>query len=429
MSTIVVTKLPAVVVQPSETVTTAGKAILSMFGKPLITLPSTVLYVFDHPIHEPVETVRKGFSQALFHYYPLAGRLACDDNNDIHIDCTGEGVTFVAASADCTIKELMIMCDRKDAVPVQEQLAEDYPMESCSHGDPLVMMQVTSFRCGGFVVGVTWNHGVADGFGIGRFVQTVGELARGLPTPSVIPVLPLQSSVLQVVPPPCTLAVYQAVFQFPPSQLVGSNITIPAGLVHRIRFGGRRDGRPPSCTLFEAVAAVLWRCRTRVVMSDPEAPAIIVFTANSRKHMGIDDGYYGNCTTIHMAIEKSSVVANACIMDLVGLINRAKEQIPEHFKNGGNDTTMAMLQAIEGFSGGRAGYENVLSITSWRNIGFEDADFGSGKTARVMTYVRALLVPHCVVCLPCKWEQGARVMSRCVTAQHADALLQEITTL
>uniref|UniRef100_A0A0D9WX91 Uncharacterized protein n=1 Tax=Leersia perrieri TaxID=77586 RepID=A0A0D9WX91_9ORYZ len=418
MSSIVVTKSPAVVVRPSETVTTAGKAILSHFDKPLITLPSTVLFVFDHPIDKPAETVRRALSQALVHYYPLAGRLAGDDD-DVHINCTGEGVTFVAASANCTVKEQMIMCDHdyhKDAAMsaaglVKELLAEGYPMKGCDRGDPLVMMQVTSFRCGGFIVGVTWNHGVAD------------DRWRARPWAAnpirVVPVLPLQSDD-QLVPPPCTFAAYQALFQFPPSHFPGSNITIPAGLIDRIRFG------EPSCTLFEAVTTVLWQCRTRVVMSDPEAPAMIVFTVNSRKQMGIDDGYYGNCITLHTAIEKSGVVANACIMDLVGMIKRAKKQIPEHFKNGDNDTTMA----IRDFSGGRAGsgYQNALLISCWRNISFEDVDFGSGKTAKVMTHMLRML-PECVVCMPCKLEQGAKVMSACVTAQHVDAFLQEISTV
>uniref|UniRef100_A0A0E0JGX4 Uncharacterized protein n=1 Tax=Oryza punctata TaxID=4537 RepID=A0A0E0JGX4_ORYPU len=44
---------------------------------------------------------------------------------------------------------------------------------------------VTEFACGGFVLRVMWNHGVADSCGLAQFLRTVGELVRGLPSPSV----------------------------------------------------------------------------------------------------------------------------------------------------------------------------------------------------------------------------------------------------
>jgi len=41
-----------------------------------------------------------------------------------------------------------------------------------------MLVQVTAFSFGGFVVGVTWNHGVGDTMGIAQFLQAVGEMAR-----------------------------------------------------------------------------------------------------------------------------------------------------------------------------------------------------------------------------------------------------------
>uniref|UniRef100_A0A0D9WXB6 Uncharacterized protein n=1 Tax=Leersia perrieri TaxID=77586 RepID=A0A0D9WXB6_9ORYZ len=429
MSTVVVSKSPSVVVQPSETVTWAGKkGILSPADKALITLPSTVLYAFEQPIHEPVESIRRGLSQALVHYYPMAGRLAGGDD-DLHIDCNGEGVAFTGASANCTIKELMSAVDesqQKSMMPLLEELV--YSMERFTRADPFVLMQVTTFRCGGTIVGVTWDHGVADGFGIARFMQAVGELARGLPTPSALPVCFKYNNDQhhqQPVPviPPYTMAVRQVISEVPPaSDLGASSITLPASLISRIRRGG--------CSLFEAVAAVLWRCRTRIVMSDPETPAVLIFSANTRRYMGLDESYYGNCFTQPIAVEKSGVVAHSGdIMDVVAIIRRAKEQVPEHFKENG-DVVAGMLQAI-GDLRGQVGYHNAFGITSWRNIGFEDADFGCGTPARVLTYALNLFTPVCVLCPQTSGDQhgACRVISWCVTPQHADAFHQEIATL
>jgi hypothetical protein len=39
-------------------------------------------------------------------------------------------------------------------------------------------VQVTTFACGGFVVGFRFSHAVADGLGVTKFMGAVGELAR-----------------------------------------------------------------------------------------------------------------------------------------------------------------------------------------------------------------------------------------------------------
>ncbi|XP_006661615.1 acyl transferase 15-like [Oryza brachyantha] len=419
---IVVSKSPSEVVRPSEPVTTGTRKInLSSFDKPLAIAPMVVLQVFEHPIQNPVETIRRALSQALVDYYPIAGRLAVDDD-DVHIDCTGEGVTFVAASANCTIKELMRDIDEQTPDPataVLRKLVVDYPAMGFAHGDPVVLMQVTAFSCGGFVVGVTWNHGVADGFGIAQFLQAVGEVARGLPAPTIIPAR--WDEATQAVSPSSLMSAKHIIpGVIHPLSLTLHNITIPSRLINSIRGS--------SCTVFEAVAAALWQCRTRVVMSDPEAPTMLFMVVNSRKYMGVRDGYYGNCTTVHMAMAKSSEVANSNIVNVVRIIRRAKEQIAEKMKKG--EMLPGVIGELSENMNMVARYESALVLTSWRNIGFEDVDFGGGGTTRVMTvYQPTVLWPMCVVCLPCKWESGASVLSSCVTDHHADAFLREIATL
>ena len=51
--------------------------------------------------------------------------------------------------------------------------------------------------------------------------------------------------------------------------------------------------------------AVLWQCRTRAVMSDPDTPAPLIFAANVRKHAGAKRGYYGNCITSAVVVRRA----------------------------------------------------------------------------------------------------------------------------
>uniref|UniRef100_A0A0D3HAI4 Uncharacterized protein n=1 Tax=Oryza barthii TaxID=65489 RepID=A0A0D3HAI4_9ORYZ len=441
---IVVSKSAPVVVRPTlpPVKTSGSKIVLSPMDKFSAMTPTTVLLAFDHPIihiHEGIrssciqmqataEYIKRGLAQALVHYYPFAGRISCDDDGgDFYIDCTGEelGATFAAASADCTMAELTRVIDNQptDAeTAVVQQLAFNCTPDDDHLPHCLLWVQVTTLSCGGFVVGVTWNHAVADGFGIAQFIQAVGELARGLPSaPSVTPVrLDDQNNAVS----PFTMAFMQLADRHKVPDLTFNNVTVPSSLMdHIIR------GRTTNVTVFEAVAAVLWQCRTRAVMTNPEAPAVLFFVVNARKYLGAKDGYYGNCTTGHMAVAKSGALVNADINDIVDIIRRAKERIPEQLKmTGGGDMTMLRELADDHRLDG---YESMLILSSWRNIGFEDVDFGGGKTARMMTYPqREVFSKKMPICFMLNnTPQGARVMSGCVKAHHADAFHQEIAKL
>ena len=47
---------------------------------------------------------------------------------------------------------------------------------------------MTKFTCGGLAVGICFSHMVFDGQGAAQFLKAAGEMARGLPAPSVAPV-------------------------------------------------------------------------------------------------------------------------------------------------------------------------------------------------------------------------------------------------
>jgi hypothetical protein len=365
--------------------------------------------VFKNPIHEPDETVRRGLAQALVHYYPIAGRLAVGaTSGEIVIKCTGEGAPFAAASANCAIKDVPELCDPS----LQEELAL-YPSMGFSHSaDPLMLMQVTVFSCGGFIVGITWNHLLCDGCGLVQFFQAVGELARGLASPSVIPVR--EGDSLKLGLPPFSTKFMRFVATLQPFLRAFLNITVPSSLINHIKhmFSASQG---LSCSVFEAVAAVLWRCRTRAILCDQGALVALFFMANARKYAGAKEGFYGNCVTIHLVTATSGMVANGNIIDLVKMIQRAKDQVS------GQPNVMDEVQQQR-----LPGY-NLLGLSSWRTFG-GGFDFGARGLARLMSYEQERIgLPFCAVCLPCEVDHN--VMARCVKEEHANAFLQEISNI
>jgi hypothetical protein len=193
-------------------------------------------------------------------------------------------------------------------------------------------VQVTEFACGGFVLAVTRNHAVADGTGFAQLLRAVGELARGMPRPSVLPVSCGDASLPPL--PPAVTSMERALITLEPQEFAYLDITVPTTCIDRIKAGflaAAAAGDEP-CTVFEAVLAVLWQCRTRaVLMSDPDAPAPLVFAASMRRQVGAKRGYYGNCITSAVAEPTSGEVASGSVHDVVRLIKHAKRRTLRQF--------------------------------------------------------------------------------------------------
>ncbi|CAN6372003.1 unnamed protein product [Urochloa humidicola] len=422
---VVVRKSSPVVVTPSEPVETTTSTIkLSSFDLPLYTIPSTVLLMFEDPIHDAAENIKRALSQTLVPYYPIAGRIIAGANGgEVHIHCNGEGVTFVSATANCALKEAMSLDRSPGARTLLDELAVYYPAMRCGPTDPLLLMQVTEFSCGGFVVGVTANHAVGDGAGWAQFLQAVDELARGFSAPSVEPVRWDDS--LPNRPQPVVSLSQLMTSLDPLDGLACLDITVPSRVINSIKaeYASRFNGK--TCTSFDAVSAVLWQCRTRAIMSDPETPALFLFGVNLREYLGAKKGYYGNCASGQPVIATSGVVANGDIMDLVAMIKESKEKIPEQFKK--EDTNLQKPVDQKRQLDHQLRY-NMLTASSWRNLGFDRVDFGSGRPARVTPYAHEKLpFPTCMMSLPHKGKDGANIFAAMLKVEHVDTFLKELS--
>ncbi|KAL6841058.1 hypothetical protein ACP4OV_029027 [Aristida adscensionis] len=428
---ITVTKSSPVLVRPATAPVPDSPAVrhiaLSSFDKAVTFLPMTTIYVFDGAIHEPAETVRRALSQALVHYYPIAGRPVVGPDGELRIACSGDGVPFVAATANCSLADVELF--DPPFAPLLKELLIGFGPEGCRESGPLMMVQVTKFAGGGFVVGVTRNHVICDGKGTAQFMQAVGELARGYPQPSVLPASRADDALPPL--PRLVLAMEKTMATLEPQSFVNLDLTVPSALIDGVKTDFLRCTGEP-CTVYEAVVAVLWQCRTRAVMTDPAAPAMLLFAANVRKLVGAKDGYYGNCITSAAIAPASGEVANGDIKDVVKLIKRCKRGIPDQFKNAmGSEVGYVVEGVSEEKLGEVIGY-NALFVTNWKNVGHEAVDFGGGGggggggPARVMCWLENTGVPYCVACQPCKNKDGASVSTLCVREEHADAFLGEL---
>ncbi|BAF19897.1 Os06g0595800 [Oryza sativa Japonica Group] len=111
----------------------------------------------------PAAAIERALAAALVSYYPIAGRLAeRGDGGELVVDCTGEGVWFIEATASCSLEdvdylEYPLMVDKDELLP-----HPTYPASESHPEDSLILLvQVTQFACGGFVVGFRFSHAAA----------------------------------------------------------------------------------------------------------------------------------------------------------------------------------------------------------------------------------------------------------------------------
>lgn len=409
--------------------TPASTLQLTAMDTAMASLPMAALFIFDRPIDQAAVTIRRALSRGLVPYYPIAGRLAYTTQSGLAITCTGEGVAFVAARAACSLQDARLT-DRQPAIPVEE-LTVTYANMKDAH--PLLLMQVTEFSCGGFVIGVTWDHVIADGVGMAQFLQAVGEIARGCSSPSVVP-LRLDYS-LPDLPPPIT-SMAKSLVESIHNEFPISYITVPISYINRIKANflhrsseGDDHRKAVPCSAFEVFVATIWKCRARVTITSGSAdqqdsPIALAFTAGVRKQADAKDGYYGNLFSFSLAVATRHEVANSDILDLVKMIKDAKARVPYTFIDGAEHIAGEMGGRLQGLP-----VYDMLYITSWWNLGFDDIDFGAGRPVRVMGNMERRVVPACILCGRKDKADGVAAMAMCVREEHEEAFHTELQKL
>ncbi|CAH8386367.1 unnamed protein product [Eruca vesicaria subsp. sativa] len=116
-------------------------------------------------------------SKVLVLFYPAAGRLQKDKNGRLEVRCNGEGVLLVEAETDFTIQDVGLLTQGLDL----SQLAPTLPYSGDISSLPLLLFQVTYFKCGAICIGSLIHHTFGDAGSIVCFVEAWSRTARGLP--------------------------------------------------------------------------------------------------------------------------------------------------------------------------------------------------------------------------------------------------------
>ncbi|XP_077222634.1 shikimate O-hydroxycinnamoyltransferase-like [Tasmannia lanceolata] len=335
--------------------------------------------------------LKESLSKALVPFYPMAGRLKRDDTGRIQINCNASGVLFVEADTSAVIDDFgdfAPTAELKQLIP-SINYTEDFPSY------PLVVLQVTYFKCGGVSLGVGVQHYVADGYSGIHFINHWSNVARGL---DLIVTPFIDRTLLRARDPP-TVKLDHIEYHRPPSMKTplppNTNSTTTSTAMFKIttehlsllksscREAGahHNNGTTPGYSSYELLAAHVWRCvcKARGLEEDQETKLYIATDGRSRLRPSLPPGYFGNAIFPATPISVSGDLQSRPLTYAAGRIHDTLVRMDDQYLRSALDylelqpDLSLMARGAHTF-----GCPNI-NINSWMRLPIYDADFGWGR--------------------------------------------------
>ncbi|XP_073035952.1 shikimate O-hydroxycinnamoyltransferase-like [Primulina eburnea] len=328
--------------------------------------------------------LKLALGRVLVPFYPMAGRLKRDEDGRIEINCNAEGVLFVEAECDGVVD------DFGDFAPTLELRrlipAVDYSLGISSY--PLLVLQVTYFKCGGVSLGVGMQHHAADGFSGLHFINTWSDMARGLD----ITVQPFIDRTLLRARDPPQPQFKHIEYQPPPSMKLASKpdtspetavsiFKLTRDQLNTLKSKTKGEGNTVTYSSYEMLAGHIWRCacKARGLPQDQDTKLYIATDGRSRLRPSLPSGYFGNVIFTATPTAVSGDLESNPVWYSASKIHDALARMENDYLRSALDYLELQPDLKALVRGAHTFRCPNLGITSWSRLPIHDADFGWGR--------------------------------------------------
>ncbi|CAH9144523.1 unnamed protein product [Cuscuta epithymum] len=362
------------------------------------------------------KVMKEALSNVLVSFYPMAGRLARDEEGRLEIDCNGEGALFVEAESDASID------DFGDFVPSLE-LRKFIPSVDTS-GDissfPLVIFQVTRFKCGGVCLGTGAFHTLSDGVSSLHFINTWSDVARGL----AVAVPPFIDRTLLRARDPPTPAFAHSEYDHPPKLLslpeakCGPNantamLKITQDQLVHLKSKSKHEG-----STYEILAAHIWRCvcKARGLPDDQPTKLYVATDGRSRLCPPLPPGYLGNVVFTATPMAESGSLQTEPLTNSAKRIHSALARMDDGYLRSALDFLECQKDLSKLVRGSTYFASPNLNINSWTRLPVHESDFGWGRPVHMGP--ACILYEGTVYILPSPNKDRTLTLAVCLDAEH-----------
>ncbi|KAL1554100.1 shikimate O-hydroxycinnamoyltransferase [Salvia divinorum] len=324
--------------------------------------------------------MKAALGRALVPFYPMAGRLKRDEDGRIEIDCNAEGVLFVEAESDGAVD------DYGDFAPNLELRrlipAVDYSLGISEY--PLLVLQVTFFKCGGVSLGVGMQHHAADGFSGLHFINTWSDMARGLD----ITLPPFIDRTLLRARDPPQPQFKHVEYQPPPAMktygvddTVVSIFKLTRDLLNTLKAKSKEDGNTVNYSSYEMLSGHIWRCAclARGLPEDQDTKLYIATDGRFRLQPPLPQGYFGNVIFTATPMAVAGELESKPVWYGASKIHDALARMDNEYLRSALDYLELQPDLKALVRGAHTFRCPNLGITSWVRLPIHDADFGWGR--------------------------------------------------
>ncbi|KAF4353476.1 hypothetical protein G4B88_016460 [Cannabis sativa] len=399
------------------------------------------IYFYRPPQHcdsnKITTTLRQSLSQALVPFYPLAGRLhrLSFDTSRLELNCNAEGVEFVEAEFGLKLDEV-----GEHNLHLTPILDYTRPI----HELPLLLVQLTRFSCGGFSLGLTISHAVADGPSALHFCSEWASLSRG-ESIKTMPILD-QEILIQGVDDIISNNVVDSDWeQFPllignsnnleekKKEVISAFLRVTKELLEKLKRlankGRMISDKTRPYSRYEMLAAHIWRCacKARKHSSAQQTALAVCVDIRSRTEPPLPSAYFGNASFDVKAISTSGELVSKPLGFAASKIRETIEKVTNKYiwsnlKYLKSQKDLRMFQDLhEGFYG-----NPNLCVVSWLRLPLYGLDFGWGKEVGMSIETSNDIDGEFVLLQnPSSGdnneETGSLIVSVCLQVQHMDS--------
>ncbi|XP_010244666.1 PREDICTED: shikimate O-hydroxycinnamoyltransferase-like [Nelumbo nucifera] len=333
--------------------------------------------------------LKQALSKVLVPFYPTAGRLNRNDQDGrLEINCNGEGVLFVEAETNSVIDDFGDFTPS----PVLRQLipAVDYSKDISSY--PLLLLQVTRFRCGGVCLGVGMHHSLVDGTSDIHFINSWSDMARGL-QPKIPPFLDRSSlrarqpptpmfHHIEFLPPP---SIKTPKSQSGPTDVAVAKFKITVDQINTLKTNAKENDNTLNYSTYAVLAGHVWRCvsKARGLRDDQDTNLFITVDGRSRLRPPLPPGYFGNGILLTTSNALCGELRSKPLGYAVGRVHDVVTRMNDEYVRSAIDYLELQPDLTPFVRGPHMFRSPNFWMVSWARLPLYDADFGWGRPIHV----------------------------------------------
>jgi len=399
------------------------------------------------PNYTIASNLKDSLSRVLVPFYHLAGRLHWISNGRLELDCNAMGVQFFEAQSSSTLEDLG---DFSPSSEYQYLFPEvDYTLPI--HELPLVLIQLTKFKCGGISICTSMSHAVVDGQSAFHFNYEWARLARG-ETLQTVPFF--EPKVLRAGEPPSvplTECHVHMEFEDPPLLLGQTNnseerkkkttvaiLKLSKFQVETLRKTANESWHKPSngraYTRYESVTGHVWRsaCKARGHKEKQLTAVGISVDSRGRMEPPLPKEYFGNASLYVVGFSLAGDLMSKPLGYASSRVREAIERVNDEYVRSGieflkNQEDLSSFQDLHEFGSeiGPFGGNPNLGVVSWLTLPIHGVDFGWGKELYMGPGTHMSPGTHASdgesFLLPGPDGDGSLVLALCLQVVHMDA--------